>query len=187
MNTQIHISTKFLFYLSLSARKLCFRSCGKLIVLKWGLFYVRFEKSDFSAISLVHHWKILLSCFSLFQIQTNGEKFLKRRTNFLQWKNCKFQTMSIIVRRSIHLHIESQKYMYSFPMSESLLYQTGLKRLFRKIVWLTNKSYKWSFKTSILSNPVQYSEKTLNVNELLQIEEILYHFRDLKPFFVSTE
>lgn len=95
--------------------------------------------------------------------------------------------MSIIVRRSIHLHIESQKYMYSFPMSESLLYQTGLKRLFRKIVWLTNKSYKWSFKTSNLSNPVQYSEKTLNVNELLQIEEILYHFRDLKPFFVSTE
>ena len=72
-------------------------------------------------------------------------------------------------------------------MSESLHYQTGLKRLFRKIVWLTNKSYKWSSSTSILSNPARYSEKTLNINELLQIEEILYHFRDLKPFFVSTE
>ena len=41
--------------------------------------------------------------------------------------------MSSTVRRSVHLHIESQKYMYSFPLSESLLYQTGLKRLFRKI------------------------------------------------------
>ena len=86
--------------------------------------------------------------------------------------------MSTIVRRSVHLHIESQKYMYSFPMSERLLYQTGLKRLFCKIVWLTNKSYKWSFKTSILPNPARYSEKTLNINELLQIEEILHHFRD---------
>ena len=95
--------------------------------------------------------------------------------------------MSTIVRRSVPLHIESQKYMYSFPMSKSLHYQTGLKRLFRKTVWLTNKSYKWSSKTSILSNPARYSEKTLNINELLQIEEILYHFRDLKPFFVSTE
>ena len=77
--------------------------------------------------------------------------------------------------------------MYSFRMSESLHYQTGLKRLFRKIVWLTNKSYKWAFKTSLFSNPARYSEKTLNVNELLQIEEMIYHFRDLKPFFVSTE
>ena len=106
---------------------------------------------------------------------------------FCSEKNCKFQTMSSTVRRSVHLHIESQKYMYSFPLSESLLYQAGLKRLFRKIEWLTNKSYKWSFKTSILSNPARYSEKTLIINELLQIEEILYHFRDLKPFFVSTE
>ena len=77
--------------------------------------------------------------------------------------------------------------MYSFPMSESLLYQTGLKLLFRKIVWLTNKYYKWAFKTSLWSNPARYAEETLNVNELLQIEEIIYHFRDLKPFFVSTE
>ena len=106
---------------------------------------------------------------------------------FWSEKTCKFQTLSIIVRRSIHLHTESQKYMYSFPVSESLLYQTGLKFLFRKILWLTNKFYKWSLKTSILSNPARYAEKTLNVNELLQIEEILYHFRDLKPFFVSTE
>ena len=95
--------------------------------------------------------------------------------------------MSIIVRRSVHLPIESQKYKYSFLISESLLYQTGLKRLFRKIVWPTNKSYKWAFKTSLLSSPARYSEKTLNVNELFQIEEILYHFRDLKSFFVSTE
>ena len=33
--------------------------------------------------------------------------------------------MSTIARRSVPLHIESQKYMYSFPMSESLHYQTG--------------------------------------------------------------
>ena len=95
--------------------------------------------------------------------------------------------MSIIVRRGGHFHIESQKYMYSFLMSVSLPYQTEQKRLFRNIVWVTNKSYKWAFKTSVLSNPAKYSEKTLNVSELLQIEEILYHFRDLKPFFVSTE
>ena len=95
--------------------------------------------------------------------------------------------MSIIVRRSGHFHIESQKYMQSFLTSASFPYQTEQKRLFRNIVWFTNKSYMWAFKTSVLSDPTKYSEKTLNVNELLQIEEILYHFRDLKPFFVSTE
>ena len=72
-------------------------------------------------------------------------------------------------------------------MSVSFPYQTEQKRLFRNIVWFTNKSYKGAFKVSVLSNPAKYSEKTLNVNELLQIEEILYHFRDLKPSFVSTE
>ena len=42
--------------------------------------------------------------------------------------------MSIIVHRSGHFHIESQKYMYSFLMSVSLPYQTEQKRLFRNIV-----------------------------------------------------
>lgn len=60
--------------------------------------------------------------------------------------------MSIIVRRSGHFHMESQKYMYSFLMSVSLPYQTEQKRLFRNIVRFTNKSYKWAFKTCFVQS-----------------------------------
>lgn len=44
---------------------------------------------------------------------TFGKKNLKEKNKFF-WskKNCKFQIMSIIVRRSGHLRIESQKYIY---------------------------------------------------------------------------
>lgn len=76
---------------------------------------------------------IFFLSFSNTNIIKFGEKILKEKKKcFEVKKTCKFQTLSIIVRRNIHLHTESQKYMYSFPVSESLLYQTGLKFLFRK-------------------------------------------------------